>query len=186
MGVEITKRDKKIFNDLSRCRIATDRQFRKLYWKKDNGDLIHLNNVKKRLRELEKAGFVEKKNIWSPREQKTFSFYTLTEIGSVHTQNTNPSFGFKDTDIENVDHDYTISKIYFDLEEKERESFVTCSQSRIFSVGGSIPDAYRIDPASGNKIIEEVITANYSSEDIAQKQNAWESAGVQYNMYDIK
>ena len=127
MGVKLTERDKKIFNDLSRCRIATTEQLRKEYWVKKNGDLYSPDAVRKRLRNLKKDGFVEKKNLWSPREQKMQIFYTLTEKGSVHTKNTNPIFGFKNTDIEDIDHDYTISKIYFDLENEERKNFVTCS-----------------------------------------------------------
>ena len=98
---------------------------------------------------------------------KFLSPYRLTDYGKTIINTLYLITPYKDN-IRHIEHDYMLAKIYLSLSVEERESWVTEGELLIRYPNSSVVDGLFTD-LDGHLVGVEVITSNYSENDIALK-----------------
>jgi hypothetical protein len=129
----------------------------------------------KRLNNLQKEGYINYKSVVMDKGQNTIKVYYLEERGKKYVKMNSGIDKFYRSNERQIEHDLKLSGIYYTLEREERETW-TNENDLIENYKTNNPNAElktMIDAtyttATGELIAVEVVTKNYTKEQIQEK-----------------
>lgn len=139
-----------------------------------------LGQNNRRIQNFKKDGYIKEKSYYNQSKRTTENYFVLTSKGKVLAEDKLSTEYFYTSNSAN--HDISLADRYFDLSESEQNTWITEMEQRdtLNSLSSGSPCDGGYTNSSGEMVLVEVITQNYSREMREEKMEYAQNVGAKY------